>query len=255
MRIGVIGAGHMGSAMVEGWLKAGQNDIAVMNPENPRVTKFCQQHHLKLFNDAKAMMNWHPDSLVLTTPAVVTLDVVKQFQDISPQVTMISAAAGISLADLQKNFPHHAWMRIIPNIPVAVNAGTIGMAFSDNANQLKKEVLPLMNLLGNVVVVNEEQLNVVGTIGGCGPAFIDIIMDALGDAAVKHGLSRDKAYQLAASMITGSGKLALDSKLSPSTLRDQVTSPGGTTIRGVEALEKHGVRFAIMDAVDQASDN
>ncbi|WP_239473147.1 pyrroline-5-carboxylate reductase family protein [Limosilactobacillus coleohominis] len=142
MRIGVIGAGHMGSAMVKGWLKAGQNDIAVMNPENPRVTKFCQQHHLRLFNDATAMMNWHPDSLVLTTPAAVTLDVVKQFQDISPQVTMISAAAGISLANLQQTLPHHAWMRIIPNIPVAVNAGTIGMAFSDNANQLKKKFFP-----------------------------------------------------------------------------------------------------------------
>lgn len=135
-------------------------------------------------------------------------------------------------------------MRIIPNILVAVNAGTIGMAFSDNVNQLKKEVLPLMNLLGNVIVINEKQLNMVGTFGGCGPAFIDIIMDALGDAVVKYGLNRDKAYQLTASMITSYGKLALDSKLSPSTLRDQVTSPRGTTIRGVEALEKQGVRFA-----------
>ena len=122
-------------------------------------------------------------------------------------------------------------------------------------NKNTHQIVCLMKLLGDVIPVNEDQLNIVGTIGGCGPAFIDVIMDALSDAAVKYGLDREKAYQLAASMVAGTGKLALDSKLSPSALRDQVTSPGGTTIRGVQSLEKHDVRFAMMDAVDEASEN
>lgn len=129
------------------------------------------------------------------------------------------------------------------------------MTFGQHMNETTHQIVSLMKLLGDVISVSEDQLNIVGTIGGCGSAFIDVIMDALSDAAVKHGLDREKAYQLVSSMVAGTGKLALESKLSPSTLRDQVTSPGGTTIRGVQALEKHGVRFAMMDAVDEASEN
>ncbi|WP_295732090.1 pyrroline-5-carboxylate reductase [uncultured Limosilactobacillus sp.] len=254
MKIGVIGAGQMGSAMIDGWQKAGQTELAVMNPENPRVTKFCEARQLPLFHKAAEMIDWHPTALVFTTPAPLTIQIVKSFAKIAKEVVMVSAAAGISLADLETALPHHRWLRIIPNIPVAVNAGTIGLTASqdtENANQ----VVTALQQLGKVISVQEAQLNIVGTIGGCGPAFIDFIMDALGDAAVKHGLDRKTAYQLAASMVTGSGKLALTTGLDPAELRDQVTSPGGTTIRGVQALEKHGVRYAMMDAVDKSSAN
>lgn len=254
MKIGVIGAGNMGTAMIEGWLNAGQDHIAVMNPENPRVNKFCEARQLPLFHHANKMMDWQPDVLLFTTPAAVTLDIVKDFDQLPAKVIMISAAAGVSLLSFEKILPNNPWMRIIPNIPVSVNAGTIGMALDSNTDH-SADVIALIEQLGQVITVPEDQLNIVGTIGGCGPAFIDVIMDALGDAAVKHGLNRQTAYQLAASMVAGSGQLALESGLSPAELRDQVTSPGGITIRGVEALEKHRIRYAIMDAVDQASEN
>lgn len=255
MKIGVIGSGNMGTAMIKGWIKAGQNNIAVMNPENPRVTAFCDKYHLPLFHNADEMIDWQPDVLMFTTPAKVTLEVVKQFAGIDNDAILVSAAAGVRLNQLEDALPNHSWTRIIPNIPVEVNAGTIGMTFGQHMNETTHQIVSLMKLLGDVISVSEDQLNIVGTIGGCGSAFIDVIMDALSDAAVKHGLDREKAYQLVSSMVAGTGKLALESKLSPSTLRDQVTSPGGTTIRGVQALEKHGVRFAMMDAVDEASEN
>lgn len=255
MKIGVIGSGNMGTAMIKGWIKAGQNNIAVMNPENPRVTAFCDKYHLPLFHNADEMIDWQPDVLMCTTPAKVTLEVVKQFAGIDNDAILVSAAAGVRLNQLEDALPNHSWTRIIPNIPVEVNAGTIGMTFGQHMNETTHQIVSLMKLLGDVIPVSEDQLNIVGTIGGCGSAFIDVIMDALSDAAVKHGLDREKAYQLVSSMVAGTGKLALESKLSPSTLRDQVTSPGGTTIRGVQALEKHGVRFAMMDAVDEASEN
>ena len=255
MKIGIIGAGNMGTAMIKGWIKAGQNNIAVMNPENPRVTAFCDKYHLPLFHNADEMIDWQPDVLMFTTPAKVTLEVVKQFAGIDNDAILVSAAAGVRLNQLEDALPNHSWTRIIPNIPVEVNAGTIGMTFGQHMNETTHQIVSLMKLLGDVIPVSEDQLNIVGTIGGCGSAFIDVIMDALSDAAVKHGLDREKAYQLVSSMVAGTGKLALESKLSPSTLRDQVTSPGGTTIRGVQALEKHGVRFAMMDAVDEASEN
>lgn len=254
MKIGVIGAGNMGTAMIEGWQNAGQNTIAVMNPENPRVTKFCDERQLPLFHHANEMMDWQPDALLFTTPASLTLNIIKDFNPLPAKVVMISAAAGVPLHSLEKILPNNPWVRIIPNIPVSVNAGTIGMALGSNSDH-STDVISLLKQLGQLITVPEDQLNIVGTIGGCGPAFIDVIMDALGDAAVKHGLSRRVANELAASMVAGSGKLALKSGLSPTELRDQVTSPGGTTIRGVEALEKHRVRYAMMDAVDQASEN
>lgn len=227
----------------------------MLNPENPRATDFCDQNHLVLFHGAQSLMNWKPASLVLTTPASLTPEILKLFHGLPANVLIISAAAGVKLTALEKVLPNNPIIRIIPNIPVAVNAGTIGLTIGHKVVD-PTPVRKLLDQLGNIIEVNEDQLNIVGTIGRCDPAFIDVIMDALGDAAVKHGLDRQKAYQLAASMITGSGKLALDTQLSPSALRDQVTSPGGTTmIRGVQALEKHGVRFALMDAVDQASEN
>lgn len=254
MQIGIIGAGNMGTAMIKGWLKAGETEMAVMNPKNPRVSDFCQENRLSLFHDAKALLNWGPAVLVFTTPAPLTLQIVKEFQNVPTNVLMISAAAGIKLSDLNTVVPQNEWFRIIPNIPVAVYAGTIGLSSSQDAKHLNT-VKQLLGKLGKVLEVQEEQLDIVGTIGGCGPAFIDVIMDALSDAAVKHGLDRKTAYQLAASMVTGTGKLALDSGSLPAELRDQVTSPGGTTIRGVAALEKHGVRYALIDAVDEASGN
>lgn len=121
MKIGVIGAGNMGTAMIEGWLNAGQDTIAVMNPQNPRVTKFCAERQLSLFHHANEMMDWQPDVLLLTTPASRTLNIINDFYQLPTKVVMISAAAGISLQSLEKVLPNNPWIRIIPNIPVSVN--------------------------------------------------------------------------------------------------------------------------------------
>ncbi len=113
--------------------------------------------------------------------------------------------------------------------------------------------MTVLDSLGDVIEVPERQLDIIGVIGGCGPAFVDVMMDAMSDAAVKHGLDRQTAYEVIASMVKGTGTLAYDSKLAPALLRDQVTSPAGTTIKGVEALEKNGFRYAMMDAVNKAN--
>ena len=182
MKIGVIGAGNMGTAMITGWQNTGHDTIAVMNPENQRVTKFCDERQLPLFHHANEMMDWQPDVLLLTTPASLTLNIIKDFDQLPEKVVMISAAAGISLQSLEKVLPNNPWIRIIPNIPVSVNAGTIGLALGSNTDH-SADFISLIEQLGQVITVPEDQLNIVGTIGGCGPAFIDVIMDALGDAA------------------------------------------------------------------------
>ncbi|WP_429971878.1 pyrroline-5-carboxylate reductase dimerization domain-containing protein [Fructilactobacillus sp. Tb1] len=93
----------------------------------------------------------------------------------------------------------------------------------------------------------------VGTVAGCGPAFVDVFLGALSDAAVQNGLDRETSYQVAAAMVMGSAKMALDTKLNPAELKDQVTSPGGSTIKGVVALDANGFRNAVNQAVNKAN--
>ena len=142
----------------------------------------------------------------------------------------------------------------IPNTPVSVNQGVIGVALAPTIEgQTKELVMELLATLGLVKEIREAQLETFGTVAGCSPAFVYIFMEALGDAAVLEGLPRDLSYEIVAQMIKGTATLALDTKKHPGALKDEVTSPGGSTIRGVVALEKNGFRYAVMDAVQQAN--
>jgi len=105
--------------------------------------------------------------------------------------------------------------------------------------------------VGGWVELPSHLMNAGMAISGCGPAFFDMIIEAMGDGGVKNGLPRDKAYRLAASTMEGAAKLFMESGLHPGQLKDQVCSPGGTTIRGVAALEEAGVRSAFIKAIDK----
>ena len=234
-KIAIVGVGAMGGAIAKGLYNTKQYQLLGLNPVNPRVTQLAEDLEMTVVNDPAALVNLAPDLVILTTPVV-------------------SAAAGITQEQLQAVLGDRPLATMIPNTPVAVNAGAIGLALPQEmvepAGTLIKEVL---GSLGTVIEVKEADLDVVGVIGGCGPAFVDVMMDALSDGAVKHGLNRQVAYQVIAAMVAGTGKLALETGLAPALLRDQVASPGGTTIRGIDALEQHGFRAGLIEAVDQAS--
>ena len=108
----------------------------------------------------------------------------------------------------------------------------------------------LLELLGSVVQVESRLLSVAGTVGGCSPAFIAMVIEALGDAAVKHGIPRATAYQMVSQMVAGTAKLQLATGAHPGAMKDAVCSPGGTTIRGVAELEAAGMRSAFIRAID-----
>lgn len=256
MKIGIIGVGHMGTAIIEGLKQNPKNEIIAENPTNPRVSKLAQELGFSLFNDIDEFQKQDPEIVILTTPAKITLRVANQLRKLNPKTIVISAAGGVKSAEFRQFLPNFNIIRIIPNIPVSVNAGTIAFSNDEGLDEtIKNKVISFLKQLGDVIPVKEDDLSIVGTIGGCGPAFVDIFLDALGDAAVFNGLDRNTANQLAASMVEGSAKLAYESKLEPSLLRDKVCSPGGTTIQGVQALEKNGFRYAVMDAVNKSNKN
>lgn len=252
--VAVVGVGSMGSAIIKGLANTNAFKIIGENPVNPRVTKLGQELGFTVVNDNQDVVKANPDFVILTTPAPITLKVAQELSQLADSTTVISAAAGVPLNKLQEQLPHALVAAMIPNTPVAVNAGTIGLTLPDTITEAQqKQVTNFLKNLGDVIPVSEQQLDIVGVVGGCGPAFVDVFMDAMSDAAVANGMNRQTAYRLISSMVKGTGKLAFDTKKAPAELRDQVTSPAGTTIKGVMALEQNCFRHAVIDAVNKAA--
>ena len=141
----------------------------------------------------------------------------------------------------------------MPNTPCMVGEG---MALLEETNNLAPEELEftkgLFESIGKLLPVKTSLMNVGGTLSGCGPAFLYVIMEALADGAVFHGLPRDMDYTLVSQMVLGSGKMLAESGLHPGKLKDNVCSPAGSTIRGVRALEDGNIRATLIDAIDRA---
>ena len=139
----------------------------------------------------------------------------------------------------------------MPNTPVSVNEGVIAVERASTMGaEIRAEVLDLLGKLGLVVELESRLLFVGGTVGGCSPAFVAMGIEALADAAVKHGIPRADAYRIVSQMMLGTAKLQLETGEHPAAMKDAVCSPGGATIRGVAELEASGLRAALIRAVD-----
>lgn len=253
-KIAIVGVGAMGSAIAKGLANTKRYQLIGLNPVNPRVEKLGEELSMTVVTKPADLIELSPDMVILTTPAPLTIKIAASLADLPNGTAMVSAAAGISQEELAASLNGQPLATMIPNTPVAVNAGAIGLALGKGIDQSASALInEVLGSLGTVIPVKEADLDVVGVIGGCGPAFVDVMMDALSDGAVKHGLNRQVAYQVIAAMVTGTGKLALETGLAPALLRDQVASPGGTTIRGIDTLEQHGFRAGLIEAVDKAS--
>jgi len=142
----------------------------------------------------------------------------------------------------------------MPNTPAMVGAGVTALCKeTDLLEEEKAEVVGIFEGIGTIEWVEERLINVVAAISGSGPAFFSMFVEALGDGGVKNGLPRELSYQLAAQTMVGTGKMLLETQLHPGQMKDMVSSPGGTTIEGIKALERGGLRHAVMDCVDEAT--
>lgn len=177
-------------------------------------------------------------------------------EDIRPAQGALAKKVVLSVADLgqckwEQVLPGVAHISTVPNTPVSVGEGVIAC---EKASTLSDEqsavVLDLLGKLGAVVELDSSLLFVGGTVGGCAPAFVAMAIEALGDAAVKHGIPRADAYRIVSQMVLGTAKLQLATGQHPAAMKDAVCSPGGATIKGVVALEDAGMRSALVKAID-----
>jgi pyrroline-5-carboxylate reductase len=257
MRLGFIGAGNMGEALLKGMLKtqsASSIRVSARRPE--RIAELEKAYGVKGGSNAEVAKA--SDVLMLCVKPQI-LDQVLSGLAVSPDTLIISVAAGVPIAAIERRLQHGAGspprvVRAMPNTPATVGAGATGIALSEHATDADLATAKMVfDSVGVTVVLEESQLDAVTGLSGSGPAYIFLIIEALSDAGVKVGLSRRASMQLAAQTVLGSAKLLIESGQHPGMLKDGVTSPGGTAIAGLHTLEAGGLRNVLMNAVEAAT--
>ena len=257
-RIGFIGMGNMAQAIASGW-------ISQKLLTGDQVYAYAP-HYDKLENNAKRIgftpcrdrdeMIAACDVILMACKPYQIESVLEGTRDLLKGKALLSVAAGWNHTKYAGFLdPSTRFQYIMPNTPAMVGEGVLLFEETNSLTEEEsREVRELFAALGRVETIPDRLMGIATAISGCGPAFVDMVIEALGDAGVKYGLPRNQAYALSAQMILGSARLQLETGEHPGILKDKVCSPAGTTIRGVDALEHNAVRAAFIDAVDAVMD-
>ena len=259
MKLGVIGCGKMGTALVEGAIRAGvvkSADVAGCDPFAASREAFAKSTGAVVKNTAGEIAATSDVFLLSTKPQDITaaLGELAQASGDQPKL-VISIAAGLTLAALEAAAPSHfRVVRAMPNTPALVGEGAAAYCVGSRATEADAETAKaLLGAVGLAVQVPEKLMDAVTGLSGSGPAFVYLMIEALADGGVRNGLPRADAIRLAAQTVLGSAKMVMETGEHPAVLKDMVTSPGGTTIAGLAELEKGGLRSSLIEAVTTAA--
>ena len=259
VRIGIIGAGKMGEALVRGLLRAGARAdmILVADKLSSRKTLMMDEYQVRAVKDNRELIKEAEVVVLAIKPqnmAEVLQEIAEDIRKKKPLV--ISIAAGISIGFIREWVGDEVKLvRVMPNTPALIGEG-ISAFYSDSplAESEREQVQKVLSALGQVVEIEKEELmDAVTGLSGSGPAYIFVLIEALADAGVKMGLAKELALQLSAKTVVGAGKLVLETNRHPAELKDMVTSPAGTTIYGLSVLEEGGLRGLVIKAVERAT--
>ena len=256
-RIGFIGGGAMCEAMIGGLLHKGllkPEQITVNDVASSRLTLLQQQYAVKT-TDSATIVAGESEILFLTVKPQVMATVLSNIGKVVPKKTIVvSIAAGIKIATMEKYLLGVPVIRVMPNTPVAVGEGMSAVARGTHADEKTAQLISEMfAAVGRSVVVEESMIDAVTGLSGSGPAFFFLMLDALSVAGVRVGFSRQNALLLSAQTMLGAAKMVLETGEHPGKLKDMVTSPGGTAITGVHMLETHSIRASLIEAVVAAT--
>lgn len=257
MILSVIGTGNMGKALISGLLHKGAlpaESLLLYDIDQDKAKELAASVGAYACSNLKEAFG-RADTILLAVKPQVVDEVFAGCDPLRPTQLLISIAAGVTLAKLRRLAgPDVAIARVMPNTPALVGAGVSAIAFDQADEEQQAQVKSFMGACGRVYVVPEKALDAVTGLSGSGPAYIMLVIEALADGAVRQGLSREMALEMAAMTVYGSAKLILDTNQHPAVLKDQVCSPGGTTIEGVACLERDGLRSAFIEAVAAATE-
>ncbi len=255
MKIGFIGFGNMAQALADGLvlkeaIKA--EDIYAYARTEDKLIRNTRSKGFNPCSNAKDLVK-KVDIVVIAVKPHTVKEVVEEIKNDLQDKILVSVVVNYPFDEYEKILPaniHH--ISTLPNTPVSVGEGII---IYENKHSLSNDELEgfieIFSKIGLVEEVETSNLGIAGTISGCGPAFASMFIEALSDGAVKHGLPRNLSYKLASQMLVGTGKMQLVSGQHPGVMKDNVCSPGGTTIIGVTSLESGGFRSAAIEAIDK----
>jgi len=254
VRLGFVGAGSMGGAIIRGLTAAGvpRENLIFFDPD-PSRQEGMEALGVKAALDYGEVM--HAPVVVLAVKPQVMPGVLRDLKPLArARHLLISVAAGVTLATLEAAFPESRVIRAMPNAPATVGAAMTAICLGSRATPEDEALaLKLFDGVGLAGAVDEKLMDAVTGLSGSGPAFVAVFIEALADGGVKVGLPRALALTLAAQTVLGAARLCLESGITPGALKDQVASPGGTTIEGLHVLERTGFRGAVISAVEAAT--
>jgi pyrroline-5-carboxylate reductase len=258
-KIGFLGAGKMATALAKGFVNAEivfPREIIAADPFAPARKLFANETGANIAASNLEVAQSANIVILATKPDQVAAALAEISGAFAKKHLLISIAAGVTLAKLENNLPANARViRVMPNTPALVGAGASAFALGKNATAADGELAKkLLSAVGSAFQVKESLLDAVTGLSGSGPAYAYLFIEALSDGGVAAGLPRDIATKLAAQTVLGSAKMVLETGQHPGALKDQVTSPGGTTIEGLHELEKGKLRGVVISAVRAATE-
>ncbi len=244
--ISLIGTGKMGSALVRGWLRAGvRRDQLLLWDKNPLALEPFKNRALLAVSGKEAVDKGEIVVLAVKPKEIIAL--LKEVGGLLKSKITVSIAAGVPLEELRKT--PSIWVRAMPNIACEIGEGFIAICGDEEGLD---KVESIFQLIGKVARVEEGLMDAITALSGSGPAFASILMDALADGGVRIGLPKELALQIVTQLFLSTAHLIQSSSLHPLQLKEAVCSPGGTTIAGLQVMERGGIKGILMEGVEKA---
>ncbi len=257
-KVSIIGAGHIGTALVKGFIEAGKcrrDHLRATIPDEGKAKELSEKLGIEVLTDNKKACSWAEVVIFSVKPQVLG-SVLKEVADyIRGRTLIVSVAAGITTTFIEtvlnKKVPV---IRLMPNVAVLTGQGATGICTGRYTDEKDVAyVKDLFSSVGLVMEVSEDLMDAVTGLSGTGPMYIFQVIEGLSDAGVKVGLSRHESYTLAVQTVLGAALMARDLGEHPGKLKDLVTSPAGTAISALHLMERSGFRAVLMDAVEEAT--
>jgi pyrroline-5-carboxylate reductase len=253
-RIAILGGGRIGEALLSGLLSSGWSDIVVTSRRETRVAELHERHDVEATTSNTDAVR----GAAIVVVAVKPQDIDALLEEIGPllttEQTVLSVAAAIPTKRIEARLADGVpVVRAMPNSPSTVHEGMAGISAGAHANdEHLAQAEEVLSHLGRVVRVQEDAMDAITALSGSGPAYFALLAEAMIEAGILLGLSREISTTLVVQTMLGTGKQLRDEKMHPVELRESVTSPGGTTIAAIRELEQAGVRAAFLNAIQAA---
>jgi pyrroline-5-carboxylate reductase len=254
MRIAILGTGKIGESLLAGLHSSGWNDIVATARREERAAELRERHDVEATTSNADAVRGADVVVVAVKPQDIDGLLGEVGALFAPEQTVLSIAAAIPTAAIERRVgPDVPVVRAMPNAPSIVHEGVAGICAGSHASREHVErAAEVLRAVGGVVEVPEEYMDAVTAVSGSGPAYFALLAEAMIEAGILLGLSREVSTQLVVQTMLGTAKLLRDEQLHPVELREAVTSPGGTTTHAIRELEQAGVRAAFLNAINAA---